>query len=675
MLGFAVAVALLAAALAPGVASADLPNPVNLRVIDGPGWQPVDDFSVAWNEAPSGTIGIPVQATVYGIYDSAGRLGGGEFVGDPGEIHHIQVPDRAGHYTLVLWLRSERDVSAQASVALDLDDVAPAPPLVAGPAGWIEAGESAEVKIDFPSALPLSGLRGYAVSLERGASIPPCASGDRCTAAETDLLGSAGSISVGPLSEGSYTVTVCAVSGSGRPSSPVTTTVRVDASRPGVALAGLPEGWSPGPVTLTALATDPLSGMAPEGAGGPFTAIAVDAFLPKRAFGAAVVTVVAGDGIHRVAFWGRDATGNSGEPGVSLAPPASALVRIDGTDPTVGFADAQDRRDPERIDATVADPLSGPDPARGSIGVRPAGSERPFRPLPTASATGHLTARWSSDDYPRGLYEFRATGFDRAGNATAATTRADGSPMVLAAPLKAPVSLQFGFGGRRLVWQRCDRVDGGRRCHREVVESFRERPAQRTVPGGHGVTVGGRLRSATGAGLRGRPVQVVETFAAGSRIRSRRTTVRTGPDGRFLTRLGPGPSRRVDVGFAGDQLLSRQAGRQLRLAVRAGVRLRVSTSRASIGGAPVVFSGRIAHPEAQVPRAGLPVQLQFRLPGRPWEEFRTLQTDAAGRFRYPYAFTDDDSAGVRFLFRAYAPPSGRWPFAPGTSRPLAVTGR
>jgi hypothetical protein len=58
----------------------------------------------------------------------------------------------------------------------------------------------------------------------------------------------------------------------------------------------------------------------------------------------------------------------------------------------------------------------------------------------------------------------------------------------------------------------------------------------------------------------------------------------------------------------------------------------------------------------------------------PWTEFRTVQSDAFGRFRYPYSFSDDDSAGVRFLFRASVPATGNWPFAPATSRPVAVTG-
>ena len=69
------------------------------------------------------------------------------------------------------------------------------------------------------------------------------------------------------------------------------------------------------------------------------------------------------------------------------------------------------------------------------------------------------------------------------------------------------------------------------------------------------------------------------------------------------------------------------------------------------------------------------MELQFRLPGLPWTEFRTVQTDRRGRFRYGYRFSDDDSRGVRFQFRAYAPAQGDWPYEPGGSRPVAVRGR
>jgi hypothetical protein len=186
--------------------------------------------------------------------------------------------------------------------------------------------------------------------------------------------------------------------------------------------------------------------------------------------------------------------------------------------------------------------------------------------------------------------------------------------------------------------------------------------------------VGGRLLDADGAPLAAQTVDVVETFAGGARQGSRTTPVTTDADGFFRDWLVPGPSRAVGVEFPGTHRLTRAAGRSLRLRVRAAVRLRASTARARVGGAPVVFRGRILHPEARIPARGLPVQLEFRLPGTPWTEFRTLQSDSSGRFAYPYSFTDDDSAGVRFLFRAFVPATGGWPFAPATSRPLAVTG-
>jgi hypothetical protein len=186
--------------------------------------------------------------------------------------------------------------------------------------------------------------------------------------------------------------------------------------------------------------------------------------------------------------------------------------------------------------------------------------------------------------------------------------------------------------------------------------------------------VGGRLLDADGAPLAGQTVDVVETFAGGARHPTRRTPVTTDADGDFSARLAPGPSRAVSAEFAGTHRLTRAAGRLLRLRIRAAVHLHVSTSRVLVGGAPVVFHGRIVHPEARIPASGLPVELEFRLPGMAWTEFRTVQSDAAGRFRYPYSFSDDDSAGVRFLFRAFVPATGGWPFAPATSRPLAVTG-
>jgi hypothetical protein len=348
-------------------------------------------------------------------------------------------------------------------------------------------------------------------------------------------------------------------------------------------------------------------------------------------------------------------------------------VRIDETEPVVRFL-AGDPTDPERIEASVADPLSGPDPDRGSIALRRVGSPGRFQPLPTDTRRGRLATRWSSDDFPPGPYEFRATGFDAAGNSTATTVGEHGSAFVLQNPVKRETRLAFGFGSGRLVFQRCSRADGSRRCHRTVVRSFARRPPGRTIPCCHLAVVGGRLVDADGKPLGGQTVEVVETFAAGTRGEGRRTALTTDADGRFSIGLVAGPSREITAEFPGTARLTRATGRQIRLRVRAAVHLRVSSAHVQVGGRPVVFRGRIAHPDAPIPATGLPVQLEFRLPGMPWTEFRTVQSNGFGRFRYPYSFSDDDSAGVRFLFRAFVPATGDWPFAPATSRPIAVTG-
>ncbi|HXS46175.1 MAG TPA: hypothetical protein VN756_01785, partial [Solirubrobacterales bacterium] len=89
----------------------------------------------------------------------------------------------------------------------------------------------------------------------------------------------------------------------------------------------------------------------------------------------------------------------------------------------------------------------------------------------------------------------------------------------------------------------------------------------------------------------------------------------------------------------------------------------------------LIFRGRVIAAPGTVPDAGKAVQLQFRVPGLAWAEFRTIQTDRRGRFRYAYSFSDDDSRGARFQFRAYAPTQDDWPYEPGGSRPVIVRGR
>ncbi|MGN6258238.1 MAG: hypothetical protein ACTHN3_10895 [Solirubrobacterales bacterium] len=680
---FAKAPLLLALALAcalPSAAKATEPlRMTNVRVEGGEAnWHSENAFRLDWDQIPAPPV-YP-RAVLYRLYDSEGHLVDGPVRNTKTllTIDPLRVPPTPGVYTVEAWLEdAEGNASPTVYATLRFDDVAPPAPAPVDPASWSNTHEQVPLEIGHPPGpLPISGIRGYAISLDEGSGSSPCARPNWCSLAETDLPGGIDddAIALGPLPEGETFARVVAVSGSGVASPVATALLRVDGTVPRLSLQGLPSGWSDGPVKLSVLATDALSGMAATGPSGPYAAISVDGGPSALSFGDTISKWVSGSGAHTVSYFARDAAGNANN-GLLGTGPESAVVWIDEEPPRVLFAPAQDPAEPERIEATVSDALSGPSPDRGAIRLRPAGAGTSFRELPTRVVGDRLIAHWDSDAYPPGDYEFEATGYDRAGNATAGRTRAGGAEMILASPLKTPVVLEAGFGGRQLVWQRCSRSRQGRRCRRQRVTSFDARPATRTVPFGHGVRFGGRLRNAAGTPLGGQEVTVVETFAAGAEPRERTTLVRTEGDGAFSVQLGPGPSRDVSVRFSGTPTLSRTVARSVHLGVRAAVRLRASAATAQVGGAPVVFSGSVDRTSATGPVQGLPVELQFRYPGGEWSEFRTVEADAHGRFRYAYRFSDDDSRGVRFQFRAYVNGREGWPYEPAYSRPLAVLGR
>jgi hypothetical protein len=429
-------------------------------------------------------------------------------------------------------------------------------------------------------------------------------------------------------------------------------------------------------VILEATATDSASGMAPTGDGAPFTAIRIDGGAPILSAGASARATVVGNGVHTVAHYARDAAGNANDGGSTNghpnAPPSTARVRIDRDPPSVAFIGSADPREPELIEARASDPLSGPDGERGVIAVRPAGSDDRFEPLPTEGRGETLWARWRSDDYPEGEYEFRATGYDAAGNSATSGRRLNGSPMILPNPLKARTLLRAGL----LASGDLGRLLASSSPYRGITR-------QSIVARGQTATLDGRLIATSDLPMAGRQIRVLERFDAGAPVTTRTTLVETDDRGRFGLRLAPGPSRYVEARFAGTAGATAARSRPLRLGVRGGVRMRVSAPLARVGGNPVSFRGAVACSPgrgalacspAEIPPGGVSVQLQFRAPGLDWTEFRTLRTDRRGRFHYSYRFSDDDSRGVRFRFRAVVPAQSDWPYEPGGSRPVAVRG-
>lgn len=601
-------------------------------------WQPSREFAIDPMHLPE--YSPSAVSGRYQLFDPQGKPAG-EMLERPAIdlFDWFRVPPVPGIYKLEAWtVDADGSEIQRGSTNLAFDDVPPPPPDPQAPGRWLLGDEPATLGIGHPAGpLPLSGLRGYAISLDPGSGGSPCADPSLCTGAETDLAGGIGddSVSLGTLPEGTTYARVVAVSGAGV-ASPVRSAVfRVDATPPRLSLLGIPGGWSDRPVRVTARAEDALSGMTAAGSVGPVTAISVDGGAPAVAPGDIVTAWVGGSGAHTISPFARDAAGNQ-TGGVGGVATPDTLVRIDEDPPRVAFAAAQDPADPERIEAVVADSHSGPSPGKGSIAVRLTGTRARFEQLPTRVAAGRLVARWDSDSYPPGKYEFLATGYDAAGNSATGADRARGGRMVLVNPLKTSVSLTSALSDGRLT---------------------------------------GRLQRIGGDSVAGQQVAVVETFAAGAKPQRRVTYRRTDGSGAFSMRLKPGPSRDLAALFAGTPTLTGASGGSAHLGVSTGIRFQASSPKATVGGRPVVFSGAVRTLGAKEAVRGLPVELQFRYPGAGWSGFRTVEADRRGRFRYAYRFSDDDSRGIRFQFRAHVKGREGWPYEPGTSRPVTVKGR
>lgn len=644
-----VVIALVAAL--PSAAGAMAFQPLGLSVDGGEeSWHAESSFALRWSNPPG------VAAVHYRLLDPSGETSLGEAkIGWPAtSIDHLAVPNAVGAYTAEIWLEDgvgNEGPSVSAKLRFDDNPPAAVTPLV--PSVWIGRDDfPLKLRLTHPTEpLPLSGVRGYAVSIDRNPGGEPCARAASCTEAETDLQGGieTDTLELADLPEGIDYAHAVAVSGSWtRSASAGSATLRVDETYPTTELAGVPNGWSRTPVKLVATATDGLSGMAQEDGGPmPFTAIRVDGGAPLVSPGDQATAAVIGSGAHSVAFYARDAAGNVDDGsltgGLQNPPPRWETVRIDRDPPALAFANAQDPAEPERIEVRTGDALSGIDPATGEISVRAVGSGASFEPLPTQLVGPTLSAHWDSEAYPPGEYEFRAAVFDRAGNRASTTARANGSTMQLHNPLKVQSHLTAGLATR-----------GPVSCRRSA--------------GFGGKLIGGRRTP-----LAGETVRVVERFAPGSQPRERVTAVQTGGDGHFGIRLQSGPSRTVRAVFRSTATVQAAESAGSSLTVRPCVSLHASSSTARVSGRPIVFGGRVRAPGAAA--VGGPVQLQFRLPGLHWSEFRTVQADERGRFRYAYRFADDDSRGVRFRFRAFVAARAGWPFAPAGSQPVEVLGR
>jgi hypothetical protein len=125
-------------------------------------------------------------------------------------------------------------------------------------------------------------------------------------------------------------------------------------------------------------------------------------------------------------------------------------------------------------------------------------------------------------------------------------------------------------------------------------------------------------------------------------------------------------SRTLRLAFGGSPLIL-PAQSEVMVRVPAAGSLKVKR-RHLLNGQVARFSG-VVH-SAPLPAGGKLVELQVRLSGR-WQTFRTRRTDVTGRWSIPYRFRR--TTGVqRYRFRLRLPSEAGYPFATGTSQPLAI---
>ena len=377
-------------------------------------------------------------------------------------------------------------------------------------------------------------------------------------------------------------------------------------------------------------------------------------FAPGANIAAIPDRFVPAPGLYSFHVWLRDEAGNDG--------PASALelpLRFDDVPPGVAFAVAEGDGIPEQLRAAVSDAHSGP--ATGTISYRRLNAES-WNELPTRlqaepeAGKAALVAR--TPELAPGTYVFRAEALDAAGNVASTTLRADGTEMALR-KTPPPVAPKVALPPREKT-RLFARLRGGH-----------GRGDALTVPFGAPAVLSGRLTRADGAGISGRELRVVARPSRGALAPSASASVMTGERGGFELRLEPGPSRRLTVSYPGDAGLEGASRPSLELRVRSGVSLNAAPLALKTG-QTVRLSGRVRSRGAPLPRRGKLIAIQYlEAATKRWRPVLVTRSDHGGRFRARYRFRYvSGAASIRL--RATVLAEERWPYAPGSSRPVTV---
>ena len=546
--------------------------------------------------------------------------------------------------------------------------------------GWLRGVQS----VQFSAADAGSGVSSSETLVDgavRGETSHPCETatisgqrrGTRMQPCRTGADGTH-SINTTRLSDGPHRISNCTTDFAGNRACSAEATLKSDNTAPsaprGLAVEG-GDGWR-SVNSFDLVWSDPDQGVAAPVTGSRHRITGPEGFDSGTVAGSAGAAgaripglTVRSAGEYGVSVWLVDAAGNE-NPAAS----AEATLRFDDIEPDA-FVLHPERATPELLRATVTDEHSGP--ADGWIeyrrhgtgqwhtlatrferGGRSGGEDGVRVPAEDGAEDPHrarLEARFPSDDLPPGLYSIRARAVDAAGNRAISALRADGTRLVLKAPLREDTRIRAQLSG-----------------------SGRQGTSIR-VPFGSPAKVEGRLTGEKGAGVAGRELSVEWTPGAGARASRSVRLVRTGPGGRFSFDLGRATSGRVSVAFPGDARHSASESGELRLGVHGSLTFSATPGWLRTG-EWVRFRGRVRSGEARQPSRGSLVAIRYyESTSGAWRPVLVTRTDGFGRYRASYRFRYI-TGFARIRLRATLLPSQSFPYLPANSpvRDARVTG-
>jgi hypothetical protein len=396
-----------------------------------------------------------------------------------------------------------------------------------------------------------------------------------------------------------------------------------------------------------------------------------------------------------------DPSGNRASSG-----PQSVTVHIDETPPNIAF-EPINPSDPTAVIVDTSDGQSGV--AGGTIQMRPA-TGGSWQTLPTTFDGQHLLARFDDAILAHGPWVIQATSCDRAGNCANA-----GEPVTV--PVRLGTAQHVSFHAiakpsqikrvvkRELVgwhfayvYRHHHRVRvkrGGHyitvtfleirgRCtskrhkigpHRwKVIRHCRTRKLKytHTIRAGyrHKVTVHGLLATSQAVPLPGVPVVIYTSPTNRPSAFSAVTTVRTDRAGLWSARLPAGPSRHVEAVFFGSSTLLPATG-GAKVNVPARIALTASPRQLSWN-AVLTLRGHLVG--RYIPHDGVALRLLAQYPGSSQPKvLLALRTDSAGRFRIRWRFGSGNGTATLPFWISTTAAETDYPFAPGSSRHIAIT--